>query len=55
MERYQAEFLSWCKSYKQEEKELRELILGEPDDIKLLKNEYEQLTGQKFRRKNDES
>lgn len=49
---YDAKFLSWCKSFEEEEKELRELIENEPADVKLLKQEYEQLTGKKFRTKN---
>jgi hypothetical protein len=31
---------------------LRWLIECKPDDIKLLKKEYKQLTGKKYRRKN---
>lgn len=46
--------LSWALSYEQEEKELRELILAEPDDVKQLKQEYYELTGKRFRRKKDE-
>lgn len=51
---YEATTLSWAKSEEQEEQELRELILGNPADVKLLKKEYEQLTGKKFRRKKGE-
>ena len=42
-------FLSWCKSYEQEEQEMRELIAQNPSDVKMLKKEYEQLTGKKYR------
>ena len=51
---YIPKFLSWAKSYVDEEREMRELICGNPSDVKLLKNEYEQLTGKRFRRKRDE-
>jgi len=51
---YRPEFLSWCKSYEEEEKEFRELICGDPADIKLLKQEYYILTGKNFRRRKDE-
>lgn len=51
---YKPMFLSWAKSYEDEERELRELICGEPADVKLLKQEYEQLTGKRFRRRNNE-
>ena len=54
MENYQPRFLSWAKSYEDEEKEMRELILGNPDDVHMLKREYEQLTGKRFRRRNNE-
>lgn len=50
---YKPEFLSWCKSYEQEEMEMRQLILGKPEDVDLLKQEYEELTGKKFRRRNN--
>lgn len=49
---YKPMFLSWCKSYEQEVKELRELIETEPADVKQLKEEYQQLTGKRYRRKN---
>lgn len=51
---YNPQFLSWCKSFEQEEKEMRELILGNPSDVKQLKNEYQQLTGKAFKRKKGE-
>ncbi len=51
---YKPQYLSWCKSYEQEEREMRELILGNPADVKLLKREYEDLTGKRFRRKRNE-
>lgn len=47
---YEPKFLSWCKSYEQEVAEMRELIAGNPADVKLLKKEYEQLTGKRYRR-----
>jgi hypothetical protein len=51
---YRPRFLSWCKSYEDEEREFRELICGNPADVRLLKDEYESLTGKRFRRRNDE-
>lgn len=51
---YRPMFLLWCKSYEEEEKEFRELICGNPADVKLLKEEYERLTGKRFRRRNNE-
>ena len=51
---YEPKYLSWCKSYEQEERELRELILSNPADIELLKKEYEALTGKRFKRKKGE-
>ena len=54
MDEYQPSYLGWCKSYDQEVKEMRELILGNPDDVHMLKREYEDLTGKRFRRKRDE-
>jgi len=52
--KYIPKFLSWCKSYEEEEMQFRELICGNPDDVHMLKNEYEQLTGKQFRRRNNE-
>lgn len=49
---YQPMFLSWCKSYEEEVKELRELIEAGPADVKQLKEEYQQLTGKRYRRHN---
>lgn len=49
METYKPLFLSWCKSYEEEEREMRELIDGNPSDVKLLKEEYLQLTGKRYR------
>lgn len=46
---YEPMFLSWCKSYDEEVSELRELIAQNPEDVKMLKKEYEQLTGKKYR------
>ena len=55
IDEYKPKFLSWCKSYEQEEKEMLELILNESEDLSLLKIEYEVLTGKRFRRrKNDD-
>jgi len=51
---YTPRFLSWAKSYEDEVNEMRELILGNPADVDLLKREYEILTGKRFRRKKDE-
>jgi hypothetical protein len=50
---YSPMFLSWAKSYKDEVEQMRELILGYPADVDLLKREYEQLTGKRFRRRKD--
>jgi hypothetical protein len=51
---YTPKFLSWATSYEDEERMFRELICGESADVKMLKQEYEILTGKRFRRKNDE-
>ena len=51
---YKPKFLSWCKSFEGEVAEMRELILGNPADVKQLKQEYEILTGKAFRRKKGE-
>jgi hypothetical protein len=51
---YRPEYLSWCTSFEQEESEFRELILGMPEDVKLLKREYEALTGKRFKRRANE-
>ena len=51
---YKPKFLSWCKSYEEEVAEFEELILGNPADVKLLRQEYEQLTGKRFRRRKGE-
>ena len=48
---YDPMFLSWCKSYEQEEREMRELISGKPADEKLLRQEYQQLTGKRYHEK----
>jgi hypothetical protein len=47
---YKTKFLSWCESYEQEVQEMRELIEGSPADVKLLKREYQQLTGKRYRK-----
>ena len=54
MEDYKPQFISWCTSYEEEERELRRLITGNPADIKMLKQEYYELTGKLFRRKKNE-
>jgi hypothetical protein len=54
MNNYKPRFLSWANSYEDEVNEMRELILREPADVKLLKQEYEILTGKRFRRKKNE-
>ena len=51
---YEAHYLSWARSYAQGEKELRELILANPADVRLLKKEYYELTGKRFRRRKGE-
>ena len=51
MEVYKPKFFSWCKSYEEEEAEMRETIDGNPADVKLLKQEYFELTGKRYRRK----
>jgi hypothetical protein len=51
---YKTKFLSWAKSYEEEVSEMRELILGNPADVELLKREYYQLTGKRFRRRKGE-
>lgn len=51
---YKPQFISWCESYEEEEKELRRLINGNPADIGLLKQEYYELTGKLFKRKKNE-
>ena len=53
-DKYSPYRLGWTKSYEQEEKEFRELIIGNPIDVDLLKDEYYELTGKRFRRKNKE-
>lgn len=45
---YEAKFLSWCKSYRQEVQTMVQLIQGNPADVELLKQEYEQLTGEEY-------
>lgn len=47
---YVSRYLSWCTSYDQEVKELRELIDGGPSDEKLLKREYKELTGKRYKK-----
>lgn len=47
---YTPRFLGWCKTYSQEVAEFRELIESNSADVELLKKEYQQLTGKKYRR-----
>jgi hypothetical protein len=49
--KYSPKFLSWCTSYKEEEKVLRELIEGRPADLKQLKQDFFELTGKQYRAK----
>ena len=51
---YKPMFLSWCKSYEDEKREFEHLIGGKPNDVELLKEEYEQLTGNEYRSKNEQ-
>lgn len=51
---YTPMFLSWARSYDHEEKEMRSLITSNCGDVKMLKNEYQQLTGKRFRRSSHE-
>lgn len=51
---YNPQYLSWAKSYEDEVREMRELILSKPSDVALLKQEYQNLTGTRFRRKKGE-
>lgn len=51
-EEYRPMFLSWCTSYEQEVNELKELIDGNPSDVKQLRSEYLQLTGKQYRKVN---
>lgn len=51
---YKPKFLSWTKSHEDEEREMRKLILNSPNDLDLLKREYEILTGKRFRRRKNE-
>ena len=46
---YKPKFLSWCKSYEQEVVEMKQLIQGNPVDVKLLKKEYKELTGESYK------
>lgn len=50
MKPYTPKFLSWCKSYDEEVKEMRELIEAQPSDVKQLKREYLELTGKQYRK-----
>lgn len=49
--KYNPKFLSWCKSYEEEKQEMHGLICGNPSDVRMLKDEYEILTGKRFRRR----
>lgn len=52
--KYDPMFLSWCRSYEEEVTEFEELILGNPADVKILRQEYQELTGKRFKRKKGE-
>lgn len=54
MEIYKPTYLEWAKTYECEVREMRRFILSEPADVKLLKQEYEKLTGKRFRRRKGE-
>lgn len=47
---YVPQFLSWAESYEHEVLEFRELIEGRPADAAKLKQEYEILTGKRYKR-----
>lgn len=49
---YNPKFLSWCKSYEEEAKEMRKLIESQTSDLKQLKREYLELTGKQYRKEN---
>lgn len=46
---YVAKFLSWCKTYDQEVKEMINLIKCNPCDVQQLKKEFKELTGKRYR------
>jgi len=48
--KYQPKFISWAKSYEEEVKIFKELISQNPWDVKLLKSEYQQLTGKRYKK-----
>ena len=48
--KYEPMFLSWCKSYEEEVKEFEDLINSKPQDEKQLREEYEELTGKKYKK-----
>ena len=45
---YKPKRLSWAKSHTHEALEMRRLIEGNPVDVKLLMQEYYELTGEKY-------
>lgn len=51
---YEPKFLGWVKSYEEEVAEFRSLILGKPEDFHLLKQEYYELTGKRFKKRKGE-
>ena len=51
---YRPQHLTWATSYEDEERQMRQLICGNPSDVRLLKREYESLTGSRFKRKQGE-
>jgi hypothetical protein len=52
---YKPMFLSWAENHEHEVLEMRELIEGNPADVKQLRAEYEQLTGKRYRKSNVDS
>ena len=46
---YRPKFLAWCTSYDQEVRELTELIEGDPGDLTMLKKEFKELTGKRYK------
>lgn len=47
--KYKPSFLNWAASYEDEVSQLKELISGNPGDVKMLKAEYQELTGRRYR------
>lgn len=51
MKKYNPKYLSWCHTYEEEKRDFENLIAGNPDDIEMLKAEYEDLTGERYNEK----